>query len=166
VLGLNATEEATLIEVMPFSSDRLTVLQETCSFVLDARINNATILAAFTFSSDKATALEIIENCAPRSCVYGEITVKKVHFVVDTSGSMAGSFPINGQSITRLKFAQHQLHEVIMEQLPQMEGPCPSPLSSTHFLNNLRTHLHRALVHPFAVHSHVTSRVCIHTAMS
>jgi len=122
VLGLIAVEEATVIESIAFSSDKMDVLRATCSFVLDARVNNATILDAFSFSSDKKEALKIIQTCAPRSCVYGDITAKKVHFVVDTSGSMAGTFDLNGATTNRLEYAQLQLLGVINEQLPQLTG--------------------------------------------
>jgi len=122
VLGLTSVEEEQLIDSVAFSSDKIDTLKATCSFVIDARENNATILKAFDFSSDKATALNIIDKCSPRSCTYGDITVKKVHFVVDTSGSMAGSFTIDGTSINRLQYAQQQLNAVIEQQLPQMSG--------------------------------------------
>jgi len=122
VLGLTSVEEQQLIDSVAFSSDKLDTLRATCSFVIDARENNATILEAFAFSSDKATALSIISECSPRSCTYGDITVKKVHFVVDTSGSMSGTFTIDGSSINRLQYAQQQLNAVIEQQLPQMSG--------------------------------------------
>ena len=48
-------EEAQLLDSVGFSSDKIKTLRATCSFVIDARENNATILEAFPFSSDKAT---------------------------------------------------------------------------------------------------------------
>lgn len=56
--GLTSVEEQQLIDSVAFSSDKLDTLRATCSFVIDARENNATILEAFAFSSDKATYVQ------------------------------------------------------------------------------------------------------------
>eukprot|EP01130_Rhizamoeba_saxonica_P003868 TRINITY_DN1604_c0_g1_i1.p1 TRINITY_DN1604_c0_g1~~TRINITY_DN1604_c0_g1_i1.p1 ORF type:complete len:377 (-),score=52.85 TRINITY_DN1604_c0_g1_i1:27-1073(-) len=118
VLSITAEECADILETFSFSSDKLKVLEQIANFVSDLQINNETIVNGFTMSSDKQKARDIIANASPRSCIYGTVTEKRVHFIVDVSLSMTATFiATNGEKFNRLSFVQKELDEVIRYQL-------------------------------------------------
>lgn len=112
-LGLSSADLAGLLSTLTFSSDKLTSLTALVNLVTDLQTNNATIVKAFVFSSDKASAAAIIAAAKPISCLWGSAAVRKhVVFVLDVSGSM--STKLSG-SQTRLQFAVQQLSLVLAE---------------------------------------------------
>jgi uncharacterized protein YegL len=111
VLGLSSADLAGVLGAVTFSSDKLTVLAALVNLVTDLKANNGTVVAAFTFASDKAAAAALIAQAKPISCLWGSATVRQhVVFVLDVSGSMAT--PISGTQ-TRLQFATQQLLQVL-----------------------------------------------------
>ena len=105
-----------MLDTFSFSDDKLAVLPSLKDLILDTK-NKQTIIDAFDFSSDKDAAAKILKDLQPRSCVYGYVTAKRVHFVVDTSGSMAATFTVDGKGTTRLGYVSAQLNAVIGDQL-------------------------------------------------
>jgi len=123
VLGYTCDQEIALLNTMTFSQAQLDTLATTCNFILQSDDCTEKIIDAFTFSSDKKTAASTLENCPSRSCVYGTVTAKKVIFVVDTSGSMGGTFKGDGgQTTTRLSYVAGELDIAITDQLPKLKG--------------------------------------------
>lgn len=92
------------------SGDKITVLASIAQLglIIDphSTAGAAAVVNAFTFSSDKKTVIDILADAKPRSCIYGTITSKRVHFVVDVSGSMGGQFQLNGAALCSIRATQ------------------------------------------------------------
>lgn len=103
----------------PFSSDKISTLEEFVNFVTDLDTQNATIISAFTFSSDKKSAAQIIAGAQPVSCVFGDVSsISHVVFVVDVSGSMSTVMTDpDGRRVTRLQFVVEQLIMILTRSL-------------------------------------------------
>lgn len=67
------------------------VIADTLNDTSDA-MKNYIVNNAFTFSSDKLVAQQILQNAKQRNCIYGTITENVAIFVIDASGSMWYTF--------------------------------------------------------------------------
>lgn len=84
----------------------------------DLKANSSKIIDAFTFSSDKATARQIIAKSAPRSCLFGPTDLPRFAFIIDVSGSMSERFQdADGSIYTRLGYVQKDLLTVMNSTL-------------------------------------------------
>ena len=116
LLGIDCTGCYNILMTLFADSDRIGVLPYLVNITVDLNPNNATILNAFTFSSSKQKAQEIINKSTKFSCIWGDITTSRVVFVVDTSGSMSTSFnsSIDYKIYTRLGYVALQLKDIIL----------------------------------------------------
>eukprot|EP01130_Rhizamoeba_saxonica_P018935 TRINITY_DN9663_c0_g1_i1.p1 TRINITY_DN9663_c0_g1~~TRINITY_DN9663_c0_g1_i1.p1 ORF type:complete len:334 (+),score=66.21 TRINITY_DN9663_c0_g1_i1:47-1048(+) len=118
VLSITSEECADILATFSFTSDKLMILELLVNFVSDLEMNSETIVDGISMSSDKQKARDIIANASPRSCIYGTVIEKRVHFVVDVSLSMSATFVANnGEQFNRLTFVQQELDQVIRHQL-------------------------------------------------
>ena len=119
ILGIDCKSCYNALMTLLTDSDKISVLPYLVNITFDLNPNNATILNAFTFSSSKQTAKEIINNSIKFSCIWGSITTSRVIFVVDTSYSMPTLFnsSIDHKTYSRLSYVATKLKEVILSLL-------------------------------------------------
>lgn len=92
ILGMKCDDVLKLLLTMSNSLLRLDVLPYLVNLTIDLQENNATILKAWTNTFDRDDAKKIIDAATPYSCIWGDVNVERLIFVVDTSGSMDTKF--------------------------------------------------------------------------
>jgi hypothetical protein len=119
VIGLNASDFISVLNVFSFTTDKFTILKSIKDTLLNASDANKQLIAdtCFFSSSDKQAAYEILRDVAARDCVFGTVTAKSATFVIDISGSMDTRFSIDGRAYSRLSYVVEHLSKVISEQL-------------------------------------------------
>lgn len=119
IIGLNTTEFVQVLNVISFSSDRITVLKGIKDTLLNATDENKVFIATtcWSMSSDQQAAYVILRDVASRDCIFGSVTALSATFVIDVSGSMDTRFTLNGTTYSRLSYVQQHLSQVISEQL-------------------------------------------------
>lgn len=120
IADLTCAEVVPMLERITMSDDKLTVLRGIADQGLLLNVSVANCMGAIKaspFSSYQKEAEGIILGAKKRSCIYGTVTAKQVVFVVDTSGSMGGTFKLDSQTYTRLSYVSSQLSEVVREGL-------------------------------------------------
>lgn len=72
VLGLTCAQIRDILKISPYESERLQFL-ETLRITIVDMVNQKLILDAFTFSSNKEKAAQLLKDVKPRNCIFGTI---------------------------------------------------------------------------------------------
>mmetsp|Transcript_46036 Transcript_46036/g.112891 ORF Transcript_46036/g.112891 Transcript_46036/m.112891 type:complete len:339 (+) Transcript_46036:63-1079(+) len=116
LLGVTCDDLANgLLEPIHNSFGKMDALKALVNATVDLKQNNATILAQFSNTFTRRDAKSVIDAARPRSCVFGDPrSVKRVIFVVDTSGSMGERFrDADGNTVTRMSYVSRELVRAI-----------------------------------------------------
>lgn len=120
MLGMRCEDVVTLLKSTASSFSRMDILKATVDHIIDLKDHKELIVTDDTFSNyfDKQDAKKLIDGAKQMSCVFGEVTAKRLIFVLDCSGSMVSHFPDDeGHTVTRLEFVARQLKHVVTEVL-------------------------------------------------
>jgi hypothetical protein len=111
VLGLASTDGANLLELSSSMNTRIDILKAIVNVTLDLDSGSELYVKSFTGFLYQEEAKSIIADATPYGCAFGNTTlVKRLAFVIDTSGSMSTTFPgPKGAPVSRLSFVQEQL---------------------------------------------------------
>jgi len=118
-LGLACTDGATLLELSSNQNTRIDILKAIVNISLDLGNNSALYVDKFEGFLYKEEAKRIVNEATPYGCTFGNTSVvKRLAFVIDTSGSMSTTFPgPEGTPISRMAFVQQQLNDQIRMHL-------------------------------------------------
>jgi len=120
LLGMRCKDVVALIKSQASSFSRMDILKATVDHIIDLKDHKDTIVTDETFSNyfDKQDAKKLIDGAKQMSCVFGDVSAKRLIFVLDCSGSMVTHFPDDaGHTVTRLEFVARQLKNVVTEVL-------------------------------------------------
>jgi hypothetical protein len=81
ILGFTCAEVRDVLKNLPFENERLVFL-ESLRFTLTDIANKNLILDAFTFSSNKEKAAELLKDVKQRNCIFGTIKEYELHRVL------------------------------------------------------------------------------------
>jgi hypothetical protein len=121
VLGLAATDGVKLLELSSSMNTRIDILKAVVNVTIDLESGSDLYIKSFTGFLYQAEAKDIVSAATPYGCAFGNTTlVKRLAFVIDTSGSMSDTFPgPNGVPVSRLSFVQGQLVSQLSNHLDQ-----------------------------------------------
>lgn len=124
LLGMRCKDVAALLKTQGDSFSRMDILKATVDHIIDLKDHKDILVTDDTFSNyfDKRDAKKIIDGAKQMSCVFGEVSAKRLIFVLDCSGSMVSHFPTDdGRTVTRLQFVAEQLNNVVSEVLTKAQ---------------------------------------------